>query len=311
MIKNLFLKFKILCGFVFCFVWFSVLSLSAEAVTLYLEPAQGQYHQGDTFLVDINIDTQGQCINAIEVNLSFPQDILKAVDFSKGESIITFWVQKPKIDQNLGLISFTGGIPGGYCGILPGDPREYSNLGRIAFKAHEFTQKRTQINTKIQFLDTSQVLLNDGLGTPAELITREAIFTILPEEREIPKDEWQEKLKADIIPPEPFEIKIEQNPVIFEGKYFIIFSTTDKQTGIDYFEVQEGRGNWRRAESPYLLENQRLDSIIRVRAIDMAGNERIVEHPPLREPFPYWIIVLVLMGIGVIWWIITKATRDK
>jgi hypothetical protein len=289
-----------------------LLPTSSLAVILYLEPNSGQYYFGDTFLVDIKIDTQGKCINVVDIGLNFPNDILKA-NFSKGDSILILWIEPPLIDQELGLISFSGGIPGGYCGILPGDLREHSYLGRIAFRVHETTQIGTQINTNVRFLEGSQVLLNDGFGTRAELVTRGAVFTLLPEKREVPKDEWKEEIEKDIIPPEPFEIEIGQNPLIFDGKYFISFFTTDKQTGIDYFEVQEGWRRWKRAESPYLLEDQTLQSIIKVRAVDMAGNERIVEHPPLRprEPFPWWIVILVVVGVGVIWLIIKKSKKAK
>ena len=75
----------------------------------------------------------------------------------------------------------------------------------------------------------------------------------------------------------------------------------DKQSGMDHFEVLEIRHDqelgvvsdgvwdklmgkdkfspeWKTAEIPYLLEDQDLLSIIRVKAIDKAGNERFVEY---------------------------------
>ena len=126
---------------------------------------------------------------------------------------------------------------------------------------------------------------------------------------EIPRDEWLRQLEKDTIPPEAFDIEIPQDPSIFEGKYFIIFSTIDKQTGLDYYEIKEGEKDWQRGQSPYLLEDQRLESIIRVKAVDKAGNERTVLVGPLRfpeKPFPYWIIILILMGGAIIWWIVRK-----
>ncbi len=301
-------------------VWFSVLfsvclviaPFGARAAILHLEPSSGEYHQGDTFITEIRIDTEGECINAVDINMGFPPDILEAVNFSKGDSILTFWVKPPTIDQNLGLISFAGGIPGGYCGVLPGDPREASVLGRIVFRARETDAKlERETDAKIKFLDTSQVLLNDGFGTPAKLTTRGAVFTILLEKAEFPKDEWLQKLEKDNIPPEPFEIEIHRDPAIFEGKYFIIFSTTDKQTGLGYFEVKEGKRDWKRAESPHLLEDQGLSSIIKVKAVDKAGNERIAEYLPPKEPFPWWLIVLIMVGGGVIWFIIKSRNRRE
>ena len=149
-----------------------------------------------------------------------------------------------------------------------------------------------------------------GRGTPAKLNTGGAIFRVLAEKREVPEDEWQKLLEKDKIPPDPFEIKIGKEATVFEGKYFIAFSTIDKQTGIDYYEVKEGKRVWEKAESPHLLEDQSLRSKISVKAVDKAGNERISEYFPPKKPFPYWIIVLILVGIGVIW-VILKRIRKR
>lgn len=297
------------------FVLFSGLT-PVQAAVLYLEPAQGEYQSGDTFMVDVRIDTEDECINTVEANLSFSQALLKAVDFSQGNSILTLWVTLPSFNQEAGLISFSGGIPGGYCGQIPGDIGESNLLGKIIFRV--VPREVPGGSAEVVFRDDSQVLLNDGLGTPAKLTTKGAIFEIL-EKTEILKDEWQEELEKDNIPPEPFKIEINQDPAIFEGKYFITFSTTDKQTGIDYFEVAEvrpgaeprgmGRGttlNWKKGDSPYLLENQDLKSIIKVRAVDKAGNERIAEYLPPQKPFPYWIIIPVIIGLVIIGWLIKK-----
>jgi len=284
-----------------------------EAAKLYLEPAEGNYQPGDTFLVEIKIDTEGECINTVEANLSFSQNILKAVDFSQGNSILTLWVNPPSIDQQSRLISFVGGIPGGYCGRVPGDPGVSNLLGKIIFRIPGMMVGEPGENlAEVKFLDTSQVLLNDGFGTKAKLTTQGAIFKILSEPGTL-KDEWQEVIEEDNIPPEPFKIEVHQEPLIFEGKYFIIFSTTDKQTGLDYYEVKEGEREWKEVESPYLLEDQALQSIIKVRAVDKAGNERIAEYvPPVKpKPFPYWIIILILIVAVGIWWLMRKLKSKR
>lgn len=297
-----------------------VVPFGVSAAILYLEPSQGEYHLSDTFLVEARIDTEEECINTVKADLSFSKDILEGIDFSQGNSILTIWLQTPKIDQSAGLLSFVGGIPGGYCGTLPGEPGKPNLLGRVIFQAKEKGANGGLSSAEVKFLESSQVLLNDGLGTPAKLSLRGANFTILPEKKEMPMEEWQEELKKDNIPPEPFEIEIHQDPAIFEGKYFIVFSTTDKQTGLDYYEVHEVPPKWtlrttkpERAESPYLLKDQSLKSIIKVRVVDKAGNERIAEYtPPYKITWKDWLpwIILVLIVGGIIWYLITKLKRN-
>lgn len=290
-------------------IGFVLFPVTTFAAILYLEPAEGEYYLEDTFMVEIRLNTEGEYINTTKIDLTFPREILEVKDFSKGNSILTLWLEEPTFSNEAGTISFIGGIPGGYLG-------EDGPLGKIIFKVRETTQNYA----KIEFQETSQVLLNDGFGTPSELTTKGAVFNILAEKLEPPKDEWFQELKKDNIPPELFEIEISQDPSIFEDKYFIIFSTTDKQTGIDHYEILETRNRrqevWKTGESPYVLEDQTLQSIIKVKAVDKAGNERIAEYvPPGYKPpkklFSYLIIILILIGAGIIWWRIRKLKYGK
>ncbi len=298
---------------IFLILGFALFPAITSGAVLYLEPAEGEYQSGDTFGVEIKIDTENQCINTVGIDLSFSQNILRVIDFSQGESIIILWTEVPQINQEDGNLSFSGGIPGGYCGRIPGDPGESNLLGKIIFRVPEIMVDQPGMPlAQISFLENSQVFLNDGLGTKAELTTQGASFAII-EKSEAVKDEWQEELKKDNIAPELFEIEVHQYPTIFEGKYFITFFTSDKQTGIDYYEVKEGSQDWKKAESPYLLEDQNLKAIIKVRAIDKAGNERIAEYSPeiSKKPLQYLVIILILLGIWITLWVIRKTKYVK
>lgn len=258
MTKNHFLKFKFLCIFVFCFAVLRV-PLVANAAILYLSPETGIYHQGDTFIVEVRLDTQGEYVNAIEADLNFPSDILEVQDLNQGNSILNLWVKNPEFSNN--NISFIGGTPGGYNG-------PDGLIGKIIFKVKSAETN----NAQIVFENTSRVLINDGKGTKANLTAKGVVLNIFSENSENPQNEWQENLAEDNISPQPFKVEISQNPLIFDGKYFIAFSTSDKQTGIDYYEVKEGSGEWEKASSPYILKNQNLMGTIFVRAVDKAGN---------------------------------------
>jgi len=322
-------------------------SLVAEAAVLSLEPSGGQYGAGDTFGVDIkiNLEENEECVNTVEAYINFSNDLLTVVDFSTGESILSLWLKKPatgmvgKINRQ-GQIYFAGGAPGGYCGRIPGDPGISNIVGKIIFKVNELRGgQNIQPTAKVYFHDKTRVLLNDGLGTEAGVDLRGAEFNIT-ERSDSPKKEWEARLREDNIPPNPFVIELHQDQNIFDGKYFIIFSTTDKQTGIDRYEVLETgqdklpgqrpkrsffdtlfgkkdqEPSWKQANIPYLLEDQSLRSVIKVKAVDKAGNERIQEYIPSSIPAPpaeirtshslVIMILLIIIGIALISWLVIR-----
>lgn len=279
------------------------LPISSHAATLYLEPESADYYQGESFILTARVLTKGECINTIEAHLKFPTDFLEIKDISQGNSIISLWLQEPRFSNKDGTADFLGGIPGGYCGQIPGDPGESNLLAKIIFGVKTEALVYPPVSLGIEFSKVSQVLLNDGLGTPAEIISRGARIMVLSGQPAMPRQEWLQELEKDKIPPEPFEIKINQEPSTFEGKYFLTFNTSDKQTGVDHYQVKEGKGEWLKAASPYLLKNQNLKNKILVRAFDKAGNERITEIIPSEKskPFYQWIIIAILAMIIIIW----------
>ncbi|TKJ18850.1 MAG: hypothetical protein CEE43_17130 [Promethearchaeota archaeon Loki_b32] len=303
--KKINLQFKIKNYYLLLlFILFGLPSAAFGAV-LYFSSANNIYHEGDVFIVEARINIQDECINIVEADISFSQDVLEIVDFSKANSILSLWVSSPLISQETATISFAGGIPGGYCGIVPGDLSESNLIGKLVFKVKELFQ--TSI-ANVKFLENSRVLLNDGFGASGELEFKDASFTLLVGQSEDFKNEWQEQIETDLVPPELFEVEINKNPEMFENKYFIVFSTADKQTGIDYYEVKEGKGEWIIAQSPYLLKDQNLQSIIKVKAVDQADNQVIIEYTPLRRQLTFLAIFLILCVI-IFWWILKNIKK--
>ena len=321
----------------FALVIFLALPRMTGAATLYFDPGAGEYGFGDTFAVDlkIDLDSSAECVNTVEGIVSFDKDYLEAVDFSTGDSILSLWIELPKTADmpavnNEHRLKFSGGIPGGYCGSIPGDPGDSNILGKIIFKVKDFkTDSGLTPKAKISYLDTTRVLLNDGAGTPAALSLKEAEFSIKAASAKARSD-WETLRAEDNIPPEPFILEIQQNPEVFDDQYYIIFSTTDKQTGVDHYEVMEseiekpaGKKNfvdylsdlfgrkkaepvWQKTDArPYLLSDQTLSSNIKVKAVDKSGNERIAEYFPKEKPgargfssilLPV-VVLLILVGI--------------
>jgi hypothetical protein len=280
-------------------IFYFLFSSSAYAARLYFEPDAGAFSLDSTFSVNVKLDAENQEINAVDVNLSFPSDICKTKDFSDGGSIVNFWVRKPKAEGS--RISFSGLIAGGFKG-------KDGQLIKIFMNCGEG-------NGSLIFQYNSQALLNDGKGTPASLKISDFQFLI---SKQIPISKTPISEIKDIEPPESFEPQIGKDPAVFDGKWFLVFATQDKQSGIDYYAVYESASkkdtarieanDWTRAESPYLLKDQALKSFVYVKALDKAGNERIAALSPQNaikwyDGWQIWGIITITIIVG---WLILK-----
>ncbi|MCH7602631.1 MAG: hypothetical protein IIB54_07700, partial [Planctomycetes bacterium] len=141
---------------------------------MYLDPAESTYNLRDTFIQEIKLDTQGEYINAVEVHIEYPEDLLEIRDFAKANSVLTLWAQEPEYGD--GKLSFIGGVPAGYQG-------SDEVLGKIVFlvKSKRVDDISAEGATaEIKFGGGNLALLNDGEGTEARLETRNALVSISP-----------------------------------------------------------------------------------------------------------------------------------
>lgn len=284
-------------GGLFFALLFCVLPNQGSAASLYIDPANSNLHRGDsvTLAVRLNVDdSSGECVNAVDAVIHYSGKI-EPVDTSIGNSILRVWVQEPVIDTEAKTISFAGGIPNGYCGRVIGDPRLTNVIAEIVFWSPSFSVSKGADDelSEVSFSDSTTLYLNDGLGTKAKTNVYSAEITIDETPRTEITNEWGDRVKEDVIRPEEFSINLQKQEKEFNGQYYIVFSTTDKQTGISEYQIMEepvtqfgsfewGRADapWVEARSPYVLKDQSLNSVIRVRAIDKAGNEYVAVYVP-------------------------------
>ena len=312
--------FFVVCGmFVSSFLFVGSPHI-ASAATLYMDPSETHAYRADTATVAVRIDTDdGECINTADVVVSYDPSVI-AVDVSRGDSILSLWVEDPKIDQNAHTITFAGGVPNGYCGRVPGDPQLSNVLAKIVFQVPGFSVGGgNSKEAHISFDPATHIFLNDGLGTLAPLKTFGATIVLDNKAGNAITDHWSEAVQQDTVMPSPFSIELVQNDAVFSGKYYVVFSTTDKQSGIDHYEILEEpikelslfkwgipNRSWVKAKNPYVLVDQSLKSVIRVKAIDKAGNERIAIFAPedtarLIDPTQIVLIgTLAVLALGVL-----------
>lgn len=313
-----------------------VFPVSAGAASLYLDPAFPTIFRGDSVTVAVRVDTDeqaGECINAVDAVLTYDSSI-QPVDVSIGNSIFNVWVEMPKINTTDRTISFAGGIPNGYCGRIEGDPRLSNIIAEVVFRSPglQIGGGSDADKATIAFRDGSAVYLNDGLGTMAQLTTFPSSITLERNPGEGITDSWREDVRNDTLPPQQFSIEIARNETAFNGDYFIVFNTTDKETGISHYEIIEepvsdlGGFRWGRADapwvqerSPYVLRDQSLNSVIRVKAVDKAGNEYVATYIPeeslrtlSRERIYLYVLIAALFVLfGVVIFLIIMWLRRR
>ena len=254
---------------------------TALAATLSLQNKTDIIQVGDIVEVKVLLDTEGASVNAIESSISYSKDELTFLKVRDGDSNNNFWGDKPTLKQE-GQIVFSGIIPGGL------------SSSEVQVVTLVFEAKKEGVG-KVLF-DSVQVLLNDGLGTPAELRT-------IPLERNVQGQSVASPLMTEYIdtePPEVFSPVITYDPDIFDGRKFLVFSTQDKSSGIDFYEVKEGVFNrYEVATSPYEIKDQSLSDEIFVRAVDRAGNEYVaIIYPQTSVPWyqftPMKAVILIV-----------------
>lgn len=288
---------------------------AAEAATLYIDPHARDAFRGDVVSLALRLDVdEDECINTVDATINYTDNI-RAVDVSRGNSILSLWVEEPVINETERTITFAGGIPNGYCGRVAGDPRLTNIIAELLFSVPGLSIGRRESgnSAEITFGPETQILLNDGEGTIAPLQTFDATVTLSDSPGTTTQNDWQRRIEADRQAPEEFSVSLVQKDDVFSGKYYIAFSTTDKQSGLDHFEVIEEpieemnlfrwgspEAPWVVTESPYVLTDQTLNSVIRVKAIDKAGNERIAVLIPDESLRTRQIVFAVVFGVAIV-----------
>jgi hypothetical protein len=314
-----------------------VIPVEVFGMQVYLE-SDSEYSPLDTFYVPVRIDTQGECVNAVRVVVAYDPAQLSVRDVSVGNSFLTLWTEPPQIartpeGKEQGLVSFSGGVPGGYCGRLEGDPGLSNRIAELVVtgvpKALAMGERAT--TTLILSPETS-VYLHDGTGNKANTLLLGAEVSLVQREG-VPRDMWYEDVRADTQMPEFFDITLVEGPSVGNPYHYIVFSTVDKQSGISHYEVLETdpdrfgllrlfprEAYWIRTESPYVLRDQQLRSRILVKAVDKNGNERTATYEPplslLKEVTRLYVAVpvallLLVIVVGVLFFVRRKRVRSR
>ncbi len=189
-------------------------------------------------------------VNAVEGMLVLPKGA-RVDDLYIGGSVIQNWLEAPR--EVNGTIRFAGIIPGGFVGSASAGTGLTGPAMLFSF---------ILADSGMPSLEDAFVYANDGLGTRIAVAPREVVFT----------EGLVDTIDQDRTPPEYIEATPTRDPLIADGQYVLLLESYDNESGVDYFEVQEGGGVWRQVDSIYVVEDRYGFANIAVRSYDRAGN---------------------------------------
>ncbi len=290
--KNIMRKFLIVATLALCLIphisFASEMSFSGE---------KNKFSTNEEFVLHVIINTEDLKVNALEGDVIFPDQVLELKEVQDGNSSVNFWIERPKA-VSPGDVRFSGITAGGFSG-----PDRL--IFTLVFKAKTVGSGSIAINNV-------QVLQNDGQGTKINDQEKPFLFSVA--QGNGPTTQENLSLK-DTGAPEDFVPFVGQDSSIFDGKYFLAFSTVDKGSGINGYFVGEkfwpfGAVVYNPAVSPYLLQDQSLKSKIYVKAVDNNGNARVVSIPAQNKLgiLEQFLLFAILLSICIF---IAKKIRQR
>jgi len=284
--------------FVFCLIFFLGLSLPVTTfgAQIYFDtPSVSVFSSTKDWHVDLLFDAEGESVNAIFLDIVFDETLVEFIHANQDDTIVTSWLESPK--ENGNHIILSGIMAGGFSGLI--DP--VTNTKGPAKIARFFFHPKKEGSSEFVFQDVF-VASNDGLGSSIETSALSFSFTLSKE------GIAQGEIVADKRPPEVFKPMVSNDESIFNGQYFLVFETRDIGSGVDYYEVKEGRGSWYEAVSPYQINDQTLRKQIYVKAVDKSGNIRVVKTFDSGIPVSNVFIIIILIVVS---YLLSKFSLKK
>lgn len=295
------MKNRFLIAGLFLFITYLFVPSFSYASNIFIEAESINYKIGDIVRFDIYINTEDSLINTIETEVNFDSNDLKFFDFGDSDSVINFWVEKKAVSS---VINLSGIIPGGFA----------SEKGKIISLYFE-TVRQGQTDISIQ---NSTLFLNDGEGTEEKIPATSFSIDVSNEVNQ--NKVVSEDYSKDFYPPESFSPEISRSSSLYDNKWFLVFSTQDKGSGVSGYLIKEARykpflffKKWANSESPYVLKDQSRSSFIAIKAVDKAGNqvtERL--YPENSRPLIEQILIGVVFGlIGILFMFVLYRILKK
>jgi uncharacterized membrane protein len=232
----------------------------AAGASLYFAPGSGTFFVGSTFDVSVFVNTGGNDVNAVKVDLKFDPRKIQIASPTAGKSFIEVWISQPTYSNTEGTASFQGGVPS------PGINTSSGLVSTITFRAIAPGE------TAIQFSDSSKVLLDDGKGTNVLSSLGRGVYSLIIPPPEGPKvfssthpdqNKWYKNNnptfsweKEEGVTDFSYDINYDFHDTpdsISEGDH-TSFSYTNLEDGIWYFHLKAKKGGVWGGVSHYIVQ---------------------------------------------------------
>ena len=217
----------------------------SQAATLRFSPLSNTYQVGSTFLLNVNVSSPTQSLNAATGVVSFPKDKLEVVSLTKNGSIFNFWVTEPSYSNSTGVVNFEGLV------LNPGFVGQTGKIITITFRV------KAEGSVQISF-NSGSILANDGQGSniltglgKAEFNLKKDVDSGLISVPTALADELIGEFTEDIVPPTildyPKELRRGKTLVIsghtYENSKVSIWFQNGSET-INQYVVSDSSGNF-------------------------------------------------------------------
>src|SRR3989344_2469602 len=108
-------KYKRIVGVLLLSIFYFLFSYSVYAAQFQLVTPQHTIPLNSRFRIDMQLDTQGYEVNALEGKLIFSSEAIKLIAIEEGNSIVPLWIERPR-ELSPGAVSFSGVMPAGFSG---------------------------------------------------------------------------------------------------------------------------------------------------------------------------------------------------
>jgi hypothetical protein len=286
-------------------ILFITMSLHVSAASLVLNAPEGASTNGEPFTVSVSLNGEGSVVSAVGGVLSFDSDLLAVDSIVTRSSIVSLWVNQPRVlDESYKdgktRIAFEGIIPGGFSGVR--SPYYDGVHPGIVF----FVTMRPKKEGIATFL-LDQIELHafdkDGTILPSEPKTTQMTIPMQSIVYVSGEKEVTEVKSNTLI------VTVDQDPLIAKNSSYLVVNEDQSIRPINHILVAESdaydvhdvlENDWHVADGPYILTDQKRTKYIHVKVFYENKTFTVQTIPPVEKSHQYRYLSRILIGIAIL-----------